>query len=246
MKPSRSHRHLRDPLFEKKRASLHTWQDRVRDPSLTVLLVLQVLLLFLALPLAATGVPIAEPIAWSMLLVVLTLVVMLSHRGVAIAIILLGLAAAATSAALGRRWSPIIASVLNQGGFILIFSALTWVVAHAVYAPGRITFHRLQGAVIMYLSLATMFGTGFSLVWELTPSAFANLSAAAPGPSEFATTLYFSLATLTTTGYGDIALLNPFARSLANLESVIGPFYLAITVARLVTLELEDRRRNRQ
>ena len=39
--------------------------------------------------------------------------------------------------------------------------------------------------------------------------------------------------------------LNPFARSLANLESVIGPFYLAITVARLVTMELEDRRRSR-
>ena len=57
--------------------------------------------------------------------------------------------------------------------------------------------------------------------------------------------LYFSLATLTTTGYGDIAPLNPFARSLANLESVIGPFYLAITVARLVTLELADRRNSR-
>jgi hypothetical protein len=28
----------------------------------------------------------------------------------------------------------------------------------------------------------------------------------------------------------------------ANLEAVIGPFYLAITVARLVTLELEGRR----
>ena len=57
--------------------------------------------------------------------------------------------------------------------------------------------------------------------------------------------VYFSLATLTTTGYGDIVPLNPFARSLANLESVIGPFYLAITVARLVTLELEDRRGSR-
>jgi voltage-gated potassium channel Kch len=55
--------------------------------------------------------------------------------------------------------------------------------------------------------------------------------------------LYFSLTTLTTTGYGDIVAVDPFARSLANLESVIGQFYLAITVARLVTLELEDRRR---
>ena len=55
--------------------------------------------------------------------------------------------------------------------------------------------------------------------------------------------LYFSLTTLTTTGYGDIIAVDPLARSLANLESVIGVFYVAITVARLVTLELEDRRR---
>ena len=55
--------------------------------------------------------------------------------------------------------------------------------------------------------------------------------------------LYFSFTTLTTTGYGDIVPLDPFARSLANLESVIGPFFLAITVARLVTMELAERRR---
>ena len=55
--------------------------------------------------------------------------------------------------------------------------------------------------------------------------------------------LYFSLTTLATTGYGDIMPVEPFARSLANLESVLGLFYLAITVARLVTLEVEDRRR---
>src|ERR1700731_456735 len=43
---------------------------------------------------------------------------------------------------------------------------------------------------------------------------------------------------MTTTGYGDIVPVDPFAGSLANLEVVIGPFYLAITVARLVTLPL--------
>ena len=37
--------------------------------------------------------------------------------------------------------------------------------------------------------------------------------------------------------------VDPFARSLANLESVIGPLFLAITVARLVSMELADRRR---
>lgn len=240
------HRHLRATILDAKRASLHAWQDRLRDPSLTALLVLQVVMLFIALPLAATGVPIAEPVAWLLLLVVMTLVVMLSQRGVAIVTILLGLAAAAAGFALGRQWSPITASVLNHGGFILAFSALIWVVAHAIYAPGRITFHRLQGAMVIYLSLAAIFANAFGLVWQLIPGAFLNPPPAASGASEFATTLYFSLATLTTTGYGDIVPINPFARSLANLESVIGPFYLAITVARLVTMELEDRRRSRQ
>jgi hypothetical protein len=55
--------------------------------------------------------------------------------------------------------------------------------------------------------------------------------------------LYFSLTTLTTTGYGDVVAVDPFARSLDNLAAVVGQFYLAITVARLVTLELQDRRR---
>jgi Ion channel len=54
--------------------------------------------------------------------------------------------------------------------------------------------------------------------------------------------LYFSLTTLTTTGYGDLAV-DPFVRSVANLESVLGQLFFAITVARLVTIELADRRR---
>jgi hypothetical protein len=243
------HQNPRASAFDNEPASLHGWQDRVRDPSLTVLLVLQIFLLFVALPLAVAGVPIAEPVAWLLLLVALTLVVVLSRRGVAIVTILLGLAAAAASGlypgerffsafAPGGQWSSVTASVLNHGGFILAFSALTWVVAHALYAPGRVTVYRLQGAVVVYLSLATIFANAFSLVWEFVPGAYSNLRSAAPSLSEFATMFYFSLATLTTTGYGDIVPLNPFARSLASLESVVGPFYLSITVARLVTLWL--------
>jgi len=55
--------------------------------------------------------------------------------------------------------------------------------------------------------------------------------------------LYFSRTTLITTGYGDIVPVDPFARSLANLESVLGQLYLVITVPRPVTLEVEGRRR---
>ncbi|HEY2678111.1 MAG TPA: ion channel [Steroidobacteraceae bacterium] len=94
--------------------------------------------------------------------------------------------------------------------------------------------------MVLYLNLASIFASVFSLLWVLDPAAFGNLAAPTGGPSEMVMMLYFSLTTITTTGYGDIVPVDPFARSLANLESMFGQFYFAITVTRLVTLELEE------
>ena len=55
--------------------------------------------------------------------------------------------------------------------------------------------------------------------------------------------IYFSFVTLTSTGYGDIYPVHPVARSLCNLETIIGQLYPATLLARLVTLEIEGRRR---
>jgi hypothetical protein len=230
-------------VVDNARTRIRAWQDRIRDPSLTVLLVLELCAVFLAAPLAAKGLPIARAVADTLVLAVLVIVVMLSPRPGAIILILMGLAATATSFLMSAEWSPVSTSVLGRGGQILVFSALTWVVAHAVYAPGRITFRRLQGAAVIYLNLATIFAAAYGLIWELSPGAFVNLVTPTDDPQEVATMLYFSLTTLTTTGYGDIVAVDPFARSLANLESVLGQFFLAITVARLVTMEFADRRR---
>ena len=210
---------------------------------LTLLLVLEICTMFIAAPLAAKGLPMARAIADMLVLAVLVIVVMLSQKWGAVILILLGLVATVASFPLSGDWSPVSGTMLRRGGEILSFSALSWVIAHAVYAPGRITFHRLQRAVVIYLSLATIFAAVYSLIWELNPGAFANLVSRMGDPEEVVAMLYFSFTTLTTTGYGDIVPVDPFARSVANLESVIGPFYLAITVARLVTMELEDRRR---
>src|SRR5215469_8404545 len=218
-------------------------QDLVRDQSLTILLVLELCAMFVAEPLAAKGLPMARAVADTLVLAVLVIVVVLSRRWIAIVLILLGLAADVANFLLSGGLYPVFTTVLHRSGDILAFSALTWVVAHAVYAPGRITFHRLQGAIVLYLSFATIFASAYALIWELSPGSFSNLVAQVGGPQEVGTMLYFSLTTLTTTGYGDIVAVDPIARSLANLEAVTGQFYIAITVARLVTLELADRRR---
>ena len=43
---------------------------------------------------------------------------------------------------------------------------------------------------------------------------------------------------LTTTGFGDISPVSEGARSLSVMESVFGQLYVAILIARLVSLEV--------
>jgi hypothetical protein len=122
------------------RGSINAGTDWFRDRGLTVLLLLDLCLVFLAPPRASEGPPIARPINETMVLAVVA-IVLLSRRREAIAVIVLGLAAILASALPGLGWPPAAASMFRRGGDILIFSALTWVVAHAVYAPGA-ALHR--------------------------------------------------------------------------------------------------------
>ena len=50
--------------------------------------------------------------------------------------------------------------------------------------------------------------------------------------------IYYSFVCITTTGYRDIAPLSQSARLFSILESVIGQLYLAILIARLVSIEV--------
>jgi len=221
---------------------LNAWRERVRDPSLTALLIIQLCVIFVAAPLAALGLPWARPVGEGLVLALVLIVVTLSNSRGAIVAIVIGLGAILAHFIFGEHPADL-ANAFPSGGSILMFGALTWVVARAVYAPGRVTLHRVQGAVVLYLNFAIIFGSAYRLMWDLIPTAFANLAAPASGFTEIDTMLYFSLTTLTTTGFGDIAPVHPFARSLANLEAIVGQLYPATILARLVTLELEHRRR---
>jgi voltage-gated potassium channel Kch len=55
---------------------------------------------------------------------------------------------------------------------------------------------------------------------------------------------YFSFVTLTTLGYGDILPVSPIARSLATSEALFGQLYPAVMIARLISVEILDRRRH--
>jgi hypothetical protein len=158
-------------------------------------------------------------------------------------LIVLGLVATLAGFLVRPEWTPVAASVLRRGGDILTFSTLTWVVAHMVYAPGRITFRRLQGAVVVYLNLATIFALAYGLIWELRPGAFFEPFCPSGRPGGSREPAVFQPHDTDNDRLRRHRPGRPVCPSLPNLESVLGQFYLAITVARLMTLELEDRRR---
>ena len=121
--------------------------------------------------------------------------------------------------------------------WLIIAITLGTIVAGAVFRRGRITYHRIVGAVLLYLLIAVGFAALFAFVGLSIPDAIKGV--AFKDDAALASELfYLSLVTLTTTGYGDIVPVHPVARSLCNIEAIVGQLYPATLLARLVTLEL--------
>jgi len=121
--------------------------------------------------------------------------------------------------------------------WLVISVTLGIVIAQAVFKGGRVTHHRIIGAILLYLLIAVAFATLFAFVGLLDQGAIKGLTFS--DDQSLANALfYLSFVTLTSTGYGDIIPVHPFARSLCNVESVVGQLYPATLLARLVTLEL--------
>lgn len=102
---------------------------------------------------------------------------------------------------------------------------------------------RLGGAILLYLSIGLTFVALFSFVALSVSDPFTGLGPLKDNLAVAGNMIYFSFVTLTSVGYGDIVPVHPYARSLANVEAIIGQLYPATLLARLVTLELKGRRR---
>ena len=98
----------------------------------------------------------------------------------------------------------------------------------------RVDFELLCGLPSIYLLLAIIWAASYQVIETLSPGSFQGGSdGAVLGFSEF---LYFSLVTSTTLGFGDITPVGPVTRMWVALEAVAGVFFMALLVARLVTL----------
>ncbi len=150
--------------------------------------------------------------------------------------VLLPVAFVALTLELGS-WVVSVPAAWVLGSSLLSLLLFLGVVLVQTLRAGPVTFHRLLGAVAAYLLLGIIWAYAYELVALLRPPAFSGAVNLADGPRAF---YYFSFVTLTTVGYGDVLPVHPAARSLAMLEAVTGPLYLAILVARLVSLAVQS------
>ena len=95
----------------------------------------------------------------------------------------------------------------------------------------------LGAAIGTYLLMVALFANAYALVAVTDPAAFAFTTSSSPAPPTMVgfTALYFSAVTLSTVGYGDIVPASNVARMLAMLEAMVGVFYVAMLMARLVS-----------
>ena len=212
------------------------------DRLLTLLAALLALTIFVFAPLQAVGIFIYQAFAIAALLAVIGGMLVISDHPVALSAMSVAFAANITVFLLRLLYPWPYNLHLLAGAWLVIAVTLGVVVSQAVFRRGDITYHRIIGAILLYLLIAVAFGTLFAFVGLSVPEAFKGITFE-DHPGLANSVFYLSFVTLTSTGYGDIVPLHPIARSLCNIESVVGQLYPATVLARLVTLELRDRSR---
>ncbi len=134
----------------------------------------------------------------------------------------------------GTRWYPPLATLRDPITLAAII-LLIIVLLVRVFERGPVSGSRIQGAIAAYLLLGMGWAHGYAIISRLHPESF--VATGAP-PVTMAAWTYFSFATLTTVGYGDIVPKLPVARMLAMGEALAGQLYLTVLVARLVALQV--------
>jgi hypothetical protein len=127
-------------------------------------------------------------------------------------------------------------AVFLVAGLLLIAFVVGNLLRFVLRAPS-VNTEVLCASISAYLMLGLMWTIAYWLVDQLTPGgAFSyNTNAGTHSMNGF-TGFYFSFVTLSTVGYGDITPVSRIARWLAAMEAMTGLLYVAVLIARLVSM----------
>ena len=127
-------------------------------------------------------------------------------------------------------------AIFLVAGLVLVAFVVANLLRFILRAPS-VNAEVLCASISAYLMLGLMWTLAYWLVDRLTPGgAFSfNTNAGEHSMNGF-NGFYFSFITLSTVGYGDITPVSRIARWLAAMEAMTGMLYVAVLIARLVSL----------
>ncbi len=134
--------------------------------------------------------------------------------------------------------------VVSAIGSCLFLAVTVVALVSRLFIVRSVTLDTISAGICAYLLTAVAFAYAFAVVELQNPGAFSaalfqkSVGNAAPLIASLHTFIYYSFVCLTTTGFGDISPISEGARSLSVMESVFGQLYVAILIARLVSLEV--------
>ena len=216
--------------------------NRYQDPSLSALLAAQLVLIFVAEPLAFEG--FAFPLMATGIIAagLILLLVLGSHQRGALMVVAVGSVRLLTTG-VALIWGTSLTKWAEAFSAVLALLAVIWAVFGIVFGPGRITAHRVRGAIVLYLSIAIIFAWLYRSVAAVVPGAFSGLTFRAGEQGALSPFLYYSLTSLTTVGFGDITPVDAFARNLTMFEALVGQLFPTIILARILTLYTAESKR---
>jgi hypothetical protein len=215
-------------------------RNRLAEVGLDVLVALLVLDVAVVSPLAELGIVNRHLAEAGVVLILLAGVAALSWHNVLVRLFIVSaLGSIATRLAnlvLPDATLRVTDAIFTMTSFGLLATLVLW----QVFLPGRISPHRIVGAVAAYLLIGRTFAQVYRLIAHGAPGAFLVRGAPADYDAVVPLLQYYSFVTLTSLGFGDLTPVHPVARSMTVLEALIGVLYPAILIARLVSLEGTD------
>lgn len=124
---------------------------------------------------------------------------------------------------------------------IIYFGLVCYYLSKYILTSRRATLEVILAAMCLYMMLAVLWAAIYTNLELYYPGAFSfgGQLASEAGIDQsnlFRHMIYFSLVTISTLGYGDVLPIHQVAQSWAVVETMIGQFYIAIILARLVSL----------
>jgi hypothetical protein len=114
----------------------------------------------------------------------------------------------------------------------LLLAIAAMAVLGAVVTEPEVGFRTILGAISVYVILALLFTFCYAAIDKLQAGPF-FAGGVKPGQGDY---VFFSLTTLTTTGYGNLVPAAQPGKLAAGFEMLIGQVFLVTLIARLVSL----------